>query len=497
MPKYDVVIIGSGLGGLLCGTILSKEGKSVCILEKHHQFGGNLQTFKRDGKIFDTGFHYVGGLNEGQNLYQYFKYFGLIDKLKLERLDLNCFDKIEFKSNEYSFAQGFNNFVETLANDFPSEKNALIDYKNKIKEVCNHFPLYNIKSVYDISSEQKYLEQSIGSFLNSITSNKTLQNVLAGNNLLYAGISNKSSLAMHALISNSFIEGGAYRFVDGSSQIADQLLKTIEQNGGTLKKNSEVINFSFKNDKIQSVLLMKGEHIEGNQFISTIHPYSTLKMIDSKLIRKSYRERINELEETISSFILFVSLKPNSFKYLKSNYYHHNNNSVWTISDYDSEKWPQNYMFLTPPSSKSNEFADTAIVLAYMKYEEVKQWENTKTGNRGAEYEEFKKLKAEKLIDQVEQKHKGFKNSIQKYYTSTPITYRDYTGTRDGSLYGIVHDCNHLLKTTILAKTKIPNLLLSGQNINLHGALGVTVSSVITCSEILGMDYLIQKINHA
>ena len=64
-------------------------------------------------------------------------------------------------------------------------------------------------------------------------------------------------------------------------------------------------------------------------------------------------------------------------------------------------------------------------------------------------------------------------------------------------MYGIVHDCNHFLKTTILAKTKIPNLLFSGQNINLHGALGVTVSSVMTCSEILGMDYLIQKMNHA
>ena len=72
MSKYDVVIIGSGLGGLLCANILSKEGKNVCVLEKQHQFGGNLQTFKRDGKIFDTGVHYVGGLDEGQNLHQYY-----------------------------------------------------------------------------------------------------------------------------------------------------------------------------------------------------------------------------------------------------------------------------------------------------------------------------------------------------------------------------------------------------------------------------------------
>jgi len=279
MSKYDVVIIGSGLGGLLCGAILSKEGKSVCILEKHYQFGGNLQTFMRDGKTFDTGFHYVGGLNEGQNLHQYFKYVGLTDKLSLERLDTNCFDKIHFNNNEYSFAQGFDNFVDSLSRDFPDEKNALQNYKIKIKEICNHFPLYNLKTATDISAEQKYLEQSIGSFLQSITSNKNLQNVLAGNNLLYAGDPNKTSLAMHALISNSFIDGGAYRFVDGSSQVADQLQKIITNNGGTLRKNSEVVGFVLENDQVDCVQLKNGEQIKAKQFIAAIHPYSVLQML--------------------------------------------------------------------------------------------------------------------------------------------------------------------------------------------------------------------------
>ncbi len=62
MEQYDVVIIGSGLGGLACGTILAKEGYKVCILEKNKQIGGNLQTYVRDRVIFDSGVHYVGGL---------------------------------------------------------------------------------------------------------------------------------------------------------------------------------------------------------------------------------------------------------------------------------------------------------------------------------------------------------------------------------------------------------------------------------------------------
>src|SRR5947207_3101077 len=105
---FDFVIIGGGLGGLWSGLILSKEGYNVCVLEKNRQLGGSLQIFSRDKAIFDTGIHYIGGLAEGQNLYQYFKYFGLIDKLKLKQLDENGFDRITFINDkkEYFHAQG-------------------------------------------------------------------------------------------------------------------------------------------------------------------------------------------------------------------------------------------------------------------------------------------------------------------------------------------------------------------------------------------------------
>lgn len=67
--KYDAVIIGSGLGGLECAHILSKAGMSVLLLERGTQAGGCLQSYRRLGLAFDTGFHYVGGLDEGQSLH--------------------------------------------------------------------------------------------------------------------------------------------------------------------------------------------------------------------------------------------------------------------------------------------------------------------------------------------------------------------------------------------------------------------------------------------
>jgi all-trans-retinol 13,14-reductase len=74
---------------------------------------------------------------------------------------------------------------------------------------------------------------------------------------------------------------------------------------------------------------------------------------------------------------------------------------------------------------------------------------------------------------------------------------KDYTGSKNGSMYGIVHDSNNALRTKISPKTKIPNLLLTGQNINIHGVLGVTIGSVLTCTELLGMEYLLEKIKNA
>ena len=87
MKKYDALIIGGGLGGLTTAAMLSKEGLSVCILEQHFVIGGCLQSFKRDGRILDTGMHYVGSMSEGQILHQYFKYLGIVDSLRLQKSD--------------------------------------------------------------------------------------------------------------------------------------------------------------------------------------------------------------------------------------------------------------------------------------------------------------------------------------------------------------------------------------------------------------------------
>ena len=85
----------------------------------------------------------------------------------------------------------------------------------------------------------------------------------------------------------------------------------------------------------------------------------------------------------------------------------------------------------------------------------------------------------------------------QNYYTATPLSYRDYIGNGDGSMYGIVKDYRDPLKTFISARTKLPNLYFTGQNLNLHGILGATMSGLVTCIEFMGNESIIEKIKNA
>ena len=107
MKQYDAIIIGGGLGGLVTAAMLSKEGLHVCVLEQHKVIGGCLQSFEREGYVLDTGMHYIGSMSKGQVLYQYFKYLGIVDSLRMRKLDENGFDHFHFlDGTNYCHAMG-------------------------------------------------------------------------------------------------------------------------------------------------------------------------------------------------------------------------------------------------------------------------------------------------------------------------------------------------------------------------------------------------------
>ncbi|WP_335965179.1 NAD(P)/FAD-dependent oxidoreductase [Galbibacter sp. PAP.153] len=500
--QYDVVIIGSGLGGLASAIILAKEGYKVCVLEKNNQYGGNLQTFVRDKTIFDTGVHYIGGLSEGQNLHHYFTYLGIMKDLNLKKLDEDGFDVITFDNDdkEYKHAQGYDNFVRTLSAQFPEEEQNIIAYCHNLKEMCRKFPLYTLKKGKPYYDKIEIFQEKAKSCIESFTRNEKLRAVLAGTNYLYAGDSKRTPFYVHALSVNSYIES-AYRCINGGSQISKTLIKQLKKYGGETYNHQEVVKFEFDGSgKLSSIKTNKGDEINADIFISNIEPKTTLKLIGEDRFRKSYVNRIKNIENTIAAFSMYLVLKPRTFKYQNRNYYHFKDHkNIWDTQEYTEKTWPEGYMLSMGVKKGMGEWADSITVMTYMSYGEVKQWEGTyntvnRKNERGQTYEEFKANKAEIFISEIEKKFPDIRDCIDKVYTSTPLSYRDYIGSSKGSMYGYVKDVQNPMMSFVSPKTKIKNLFFTGQSLNMHGILGVTISAIITCSEIVGRDYLVDKI---
>jgi len=495
--NYDVAIIGSGLGGLQCAYILSKEGYNVCVLEKNRVLGGCLQTFTRCGTVFDTGMHYIGGMDKDQILYKLFSYFDLNSKLKLKRLDEDGYDIIRYDGKDYPFAMGYEHFTETMIGHFPNEHKAIRKYTSMVKEIRDSVDLYNLENLSTSNTSYlKYYGMSIAEFLQSITSDKVLQNVLTGLAPLYGGMKETSPLYVPLVIHSSYIEG-AYRFIGGGSQLSDHLADSVNNFGGTIIKKAEVTRIFHENEKITSLEINHSERIEAKHYISDIHPKTLIKLVDKNAFKPAYRNRLNSIGETYGMFTLYLSMKKNAFKYINKNYFCYHVKDLWNDFHYTDDIWPGGYMVHFSPMADDLGYTDAIIVNTIMRWEEVLPWIDTTVENRGEDYREFKQRKAALVMEDLEKDFPGISNATKFIYTSSPLTYRDYTGTWEGSVYGIQKDYKNPLKTLILPRTHLKNLLLTGQNTNVHGVVGVTIGAFLTCSEMLGKQYLMDKMRDA
>lgn len=501
--KADVVIIGSGMGGLACGVILAKAGLKVVVLEKNHQVGGSLQVFSREKRIFDTGVHYVGGLQENGNLNLFFKYLGILDEIKLKKLDEEGFDLLRFPDGKkYRYGQGYDCFKRLLYEEFPQEKAGIDLFCEKMVEICKLFPLYNLEqpTADAYFTQTEVLESKAVDLISSCTHDERLQNVLAGTNPLYAGERDKTPFFVHALILNSYIEG-SYRVVNGGANIAKALVRKLYSMGGVVVKHSEVVGAEYlENGHIKSVVTSDGSQYHANHFISNVHPSNTIDIFGENKFLKAYVRRIKGLRNTISVFIVNLVIKPKSFKYLNYNTYEFFTNDVWSGVDYHESNWPPGLFVSMTSTTKDPEFADAISVMAYMRYEEVEQWSKTHNtvlnkGERGEDYESFKKEKEAKVVNRLLERFPDLEGKIDSVYSSSPLTFRDYIGTQDGSLYGILKDANSPHQSVINSKMRIPNLYLTGQNLIFHGILGVTIGAFVTAFHFVDQQKVLDEIN--
>jgi len=203
-----------------------------------------------------------------------------------------------------------------------------------------------------------------------------------------------------------------------------------------------------------------------------------------------------------SCFSVYLVLKPQAIPDFNYNIYHYSNEEmVWNAYRYQKESWPETYMLSSTESKHDPGFAESLTAISYMDFDEVEEWQNTfntvaEESERGRAYERFKVEKAEKMIDALEKKIPDLRKNIKRYYTSSPLSYRDYIGSYNGNMYGYSKSSENPLKTMVAPRTKIDNLFLTGQSVNMHGILGCTIGAFNTCAEILGKELIDNRLTH-
>ena len=497
MQKYDIVIIGSGLGGLLCGAVLSKEGYSVCVLEKNGIPGGCFQGFKRFGRTLDTGVHYIGSMDEGEILHRCFSYLDIMDEMKLIRLNEDCFDRIVYPDKSYSYAMGEERFIEMLAKDFPDERENLQRYIKIISDIADAVTVEGFRKGKISTSNLDIFSLSAWKTIAGITQNERLRHLLSNPAMLYGGDKAVSTFYIHAMTTSSYLHG-SYRFLGSSMQLTDALIRKIEGNGGKVITRAQATAIRCDQNRVSGVEVNNEELIKAKHVISTMHPMKTLEITDRTTnIRKAYLSRLRSLPNSYGFFTVYLIKKKNSDPYINHNiYFYADGQDAWHRTSFPDDKGVIGVLTSMRPNEEDIRYTSVVELLTPMLYKEVEPWKDTLYERRGDDYRQFKERKTEEIFRFVRQFDPAILENTEQIVTTTPLSYRDYTGTPEGSAYGIMKNYQNPLSTLIPIRSKVKNLLFAGQNVNMHGVLGVTLTSLISCSELLGEEYLAKKIGN-
>lgn len=496
MHKEDVIIIGGGLGGLVSAALLSKEGHKVTVIEKNTKLGGGLQSYIRNGAVFDTDMHIVTGMSKNGSVYRICDYLGITNEIELEENNPQCSDIIYVKEDNatYKLAAGKDAFIKSLLDYFPNSEQEIKNYTTALDCLTEEMDLFFLRrNSHNLLEHNNDFYIPVNQFIDKYISDEKLKNLLAYCNILYAGKKDVTPAYLHAVLMTLLLNG-SYRFKGGTYRFIKTLSSFIKKHGGEIITGDGVKEIITEDNQIKRVVTSSGRELCAAMYISSIHPAMMLELLtEKKVISKSYTQILQETTDSDSAFIVNIKLKDNVLPYLRNTvYYLDNNRSTWN----DNEGILNKFMLVTPPTINQGDFASTLCITVPMKWQMVKQWENSSVGKREHSYYEWKDNFAKQVISHLKPIINNIEEIVDFFDTASPLTIRDYTGVRHGAMCGYQKDYNNFIMTQIPVRTRIRNLLLTGQNINIHGFCGVILTAVETCEEILGKNYLIDRLNH-
>lgn len=461
--KYDVIVIGAGIGGLTCGCYLAKAGLKVLIIEKHDKPGGYCTSFDREGYRFDVAVHYFGSCRKEGVLRRIIRELSLEKELKFNRID-PC-DKIILPEHTIFVRKNYEQTLDSLTKAFYKERVNLNNFFNFILQ----------KSVHNLFV--KTANYSFADLLDSFFGDYKLKaalSVLLGNIGLPAS---KASALTSAILYREYICDPGYYPVGGVQVFPDLLAKRLLSYKGDLRLSREVTDIVCKGGKARGVKLDDGTFIASRFVVSNADATLTFRKL-LNINNNRIDSRLKKLNVSLSAFACYLGLDRDLGNIMKDHC------TTWYFKTYDIESCydrPVNlpsdskfkYVICTFPSFHSKNVApsgkSTMGIIVGVKALRRKLWLQNKY--------QF----AEKLVKRASDIVPGLSKYIDVLSVATPYDFHKFTYNRDGAMYGWAALRNQVKRSVFPQKTPIKNLFLTG-----HWATGGVAQSGIPVVALSG-----------
>lgn len=525
IESWDVVVVGSGPGGLTTAACLAAAGRRVLVLEAHDLAGGNAQVFRRNHKVdgdrrddyeFDVGVHYIGDCGPGGLFPSIFASLGVGDRIVFRPLDPDGFDTLEFPDLTFVVPAGWDRYQQRLVEAFPDERAGIERVVSTLRTVADEGRSRAIPGV-DTPTFDEWAFRPLSELFDEGELSQRARAVLDHWSGLYAGAPSQTAIAMHAGIIDHYMRG-AYYPEGGGQMIPARLVQVIEAHGGEVRTLTPVRRIVIDDGRAVGVELEDGMTIGADLVVSNAdHTRTVFGLVgeehwDPATVRWT-REATMTLGLVCVYLVLDVDLTdgPNTNYFLFPTYGTEEMYAGLDRGDLDTDRGVFAYIAMASRKDPDNQHlcpeGQTNLQIMTLAPRGLDWWGVEASPADGGRYRrnraylERKQAITEALLDAGDRVLRdqlgggSLRDHIVFMETATPVTHERYTRSTGGTSYGYVHSPQQSGMHRPAHRTEIEGLWLVGANtVSGHGVAGAMVGGVNCAGEILGRPLLVEMV---